>query len=66
MPISEGRQIKVLLPDHLLTRIEHDADQVGVPLASMVRMIIAGHYELLANQQPGGAGSPAPAPAPQA
>ncbi len=50
MPIENGVTIKVLLPENLQSRLAHDAEAVGVPVASMVRMIIAQHYELLANQ----------------
>ena len=46
-----GKQIKVVIPEHLQSRLDHDAEQVGVPVASVVRMILASHYELLATQQ---------------
>lgn len=61
MAIENGTQIKVVLPEHIHHRLEQDAQQVAVPVASMVRMILAGHYQLLAGQQP----VPAPQPANQ-
>jgi hypothetical protein len=48
----EGKQIRVVVPDNLNDRLEHDAAQVGVPVASIVRLIIADYYELLSKQQP--------------
>jgi hypothetical protein len=52
MAIENGTQIRVVLPPNLNSRLEHDAAQVGVPVASIVRLIIADYYDLLAKQQP--------------
>lgn len=52
MAIENGTQIKIVFPEHMQRRLEADAAAVAVPVASIVRMIIASHYELLANQQP--------------
>lgn len=44
MAIENGTQIKVVLPGHLHQQLESEAENAAVPVASVVRMIIAGHY----------------------
>lgn len=51
MAIKNGTQIRVVIPQNLNVRLEHDAKQAGIPVASVVRLIVAQHYDLLAKQQ---------------
>ena len=53
MAIENPTQIKIVLPDHLFQRLERDASAASVPVASIVRVILAKHYELMVGQQPG-------------
>lgn len=50
MAIENGTQTKLIIPEHLYSRLAHDARMAGIPLASMVRLLIARHYELLSDQ----------------
>lgn len=52
MAIKDGTQQKVVIPENLYSRLVHDAEMAGVPIASMIRLLIARHYELLADQSP--------------
>lgn len=61
MAIENGTEVRVVVPKHLYQRLQHDADRVSVPVASMVRVILAGHYGLLANQQEAGGVNESPA-----